>query len=34
MGAGCFTKIETSNNYKLNIFVKYRLSDFNVEFVN
>jgi len=33
MEAGYFAKTETPINYKLNIFVKYRLSIFNVKFV-
>jgi len=33
MEAGYFAKTETPINYKLNIFVKYRLSIFNVNYV-
>ncbi len=33
MEAGYFAKLQTPINYKLNIFVKYGLSIFNVEFV-
>ncbi len=33
MMAGSFTITNLSINYKLNIFVKYRLSIFNVKFI-
>jgi|GEM_PF-5214406 hypothetical protein len=33
MEAGYFAKTETPINYKLNIFIKYRLSIFKVKFV-
>ena len=33
MMAGSFTMNNLSTNYKLNIFVKYRLSKFKVKFM-
>ena len=33
MMAGSFAMNNLSINYKLNIFVKYRLSNFNVKFI-